>query len=264
MARFDSGWVRIDRRAALGDINSNFVRGGLFMALVGMANIQESIVSWKGRPRKLERGEIATSLHELAEMGGVDVKTISRHLNYLVLRETVSIEKSATGTIIKLINYRKYQDVDAEGSTPSPHDRDDHRENDVHTIGIHIEQRNKETKKQEYNSAHPLWSFYEKLCSEYPIKVSCNADGFKRFLQHVKTEADFPKVMTHLGHYKTHLQRNAWKQPKQSIETWFGTKKSGFFWLQWESPDVGENTLHASTEEDWEYLRKKYGQQEPA
>jgi DNA-binding transcriptional regulator YhcF (GntR family) len=125
MARHTNGWVKIERRAALGDINSNFIRGGLFMALIAMANIQRSIVSWRGKPRNLVRGEIVTSFHELAEMGKVDVKTISKHLNYLALRKTIFIEKSSQGVLIKFLNFERYNSLDAEWSTQGPHAMED-------------------------------------------------------------------------------------------------------------------------------------------
>lgn len=109
MARFDGGWVKIQRKALLGDINSNYARGGLFCALVGMANLERSTVSWHGKPRDLERGEIVTSFKELAELGGVDRKTVKKHLEYLHDRETIHLEVSTQGVLIRLINFGKHQ-----------------------------------------------------------------------------------------------------------------------------------------------------------
>lgn len=120
MARHMGGWIKLWRKAALGDINSNYARGGLFNALMAMANIQASIVSWRGKPRKLERGEIVTSLKELAELGDVDRSTVLRHLNYLLLRDTISLEKSNRGVLIKIQNYNKYQDDYSEGPHQAP------------------------------------------------------------------------------------------------------------------------------------------------
>jgi len=148
MARFNNGWVKLYRKVALGDIGSNYTRSGLFGALISMANIQSSIAEWKGRPRKLSRGEVVTSLRELAELGSCDVKTISRHLNYLSLRDTIFIEKSSSGTFIKILNFAKYQGQDAEGSTQEPHGMDDDRDDDVHAIGIHIEEGKNKRRKE--------------------------------------------------------------------------------------------------------------------
>lgn len=148
MARHKNGWVKLWRKAALGDINSNFTRGGLFGAVVCMANIQNSTVSWKGKPRKLERGEVVTSLQELAELGEVDPRTVARHLNYLALRETISVEKCSTGTLIKINNYERYQGVDAEDSEPSPDDMQNGMHNGLRATGIHNEElKNKRIKE---------------------------------------------------------------------------------------------------------------------
>lgn len=252
MARFDGGWVKIYRKAILGDIGSNFTRGGLFATLIGIANIQDSTVSWRGKPRKLERGEIATSIAELSELGETDRRTVDRHLNYLVLRGTITIEKSKSGTIVKILNYERYQAVDADSAKPQRNDMYNDRLNG----SAHIEER-KNKRKKESNSDHALWPLFEKLCSEYPIKVSRSANGFKRFLEHVKAEADFARVMVHLGHYKTHLKKNSWKAPKQTIEAWFGTDQSGLYWLQWDSADAGDSTQ--APLDDLADLRAKYG-----
>lgn len=125
MARHTGGWVKLWRKAALGDINSNFIRGGLFDAVVCMANLQPSTVEWKGKPKKLKRGELVTSLRELSDLGEVDPKTVKKHLNYLSLRETLSIETSHGGLLIKINNYERYQGVDAEGSELSPFSLED-------------------------------------------------------------------------------------------------------------------------------------------
>ena len=149
MARFDGGWVKIRRKALLGDINSNFTRGGLFVALVGMANIQESVVSWRGRPRNMGRGEICTSLTELASLGGTDRSTVLRHLNYLELRGTISLEKSNKGIIIKLLKFDYHQGLDAEG----PHQAQQQTHIGHNNDRTHIEQVNNKTKKQKVPSS---------------------------------------------------------------------------------------------------------------
>lgn len=142
MARFNNGWIKLYRQAVLGDIGSNYNRLGLFSALIAIANLKASNVAWNGKPRQLNRGEIVTSLRELADLGEVDIKTVSRHLNYLLLRGAISVDKCSTGTFIKINNFEQYQTQDAEGSTRAPHGADD----GLHTIGIHNEEVKKEKK----------------------------------------------------------------------------------------------------------------------
>jgi hypothetical protein len=237
MARFNNGWVKIHRKAILGDIYSNFTRGGLFTVLVGIANMQGSTVSWRGKPRKLERGEIVTSITELSQLGETDRRTIDRHLAYLIQRGTITTEKCSSGTIIKILNFDLYQSVDADGAKRQRNDTSNDRLND----SAHIEERKKRRKKE--SDSHPLWPLYKQFVDQYPVKVSLSAKGFERFLEHVSNETDFSKVLLHLAYYKKHLQRNPWKAAKQSVETWFGTDKSGYFWLQWDTESAGESKL---------------------
>lgn len=157
MARFDNGWVKLYRKAVMGDIGSNYTRSGLFGALIAIANIQESTVNWGGKPRKLARGQIATSLHELASLGDIDHKTVSRHLAYLQARGTIDAEKSYSGTIITINNYEQYQGQDADGPPEHPQ----YREGLVPTIGKHIEERKKERSKEDSDLPLSLHSMAE-------------------------------------------------------------------------------------------------------
>lgn len=148
MARFQGGWVKIHRKAILGDIGSNYMRSGLFQTLVCIANLGRSTVSWKGRPATLGRGEIVTSYRELAELGEVDRKSVMRHLRYLALRGTILIEKSFGGLRIKIQNFDKYQSLDAEGSQVTPISADGDRDGDLPNDGTHIEELKKERIKE--------------------------------------------------------------------------------------------------------------------
>lgn len=159
MARHKGGWVKLWRQAALGDIGSSFLRLGLFNALLCMANIQISTISWRGKPRRLERGEILTSIKELADLGDVDRSTILRHINYLVLRGTIKLEKSNKGVLIKILNYDKYQELDAG----SPHQAQ-HRAPHPPHIRHHIDRTlNEEVKKKRSK---------EVICTEVESKLS--------------------------------------------------------------------------------------------
>lgn len=156
MARHTGGWVKLWRKAALGDIGSNYTRGGMFGAIIAMANIQASKVSWQGKPRDLERGEIVTSMTELASLGEVDRSTVLRHLNYLVLRGTVTLEKSNRGILLKIVNYEQYQGVDASGphrAQQQPHIR--HNNSTTHN-----EERKNKRSKDSPSAPHPLATFW--------------------------------------------------------------------------------------------------------
>lgn len=256
MARFNHGWVKIHRRAMLGDINANFTRGGLFAALISMANIQESTIAWRGRPRRLDRGEIATSIKELSDLGETDRKTIEKHLNYLVLRGTIILEKSAQGTLIKILNFDFYQSHDADGGKRGPNAMANDMDNSMDNGVAHIEERKKERKKE--NTAIEIQKvWFEQLCKAYPVKLR-GANAFERFCDQVRTEAEFAMMMLHLQRYRAHLAKNDWKRPKQSVATWLGTERSGYFWEQWDSDDAGTTEGAQGSLDDLAPLREKY------
>lgn len=154
MARHTGGWVKFWRKAALGDINSNYTRGGLFGALIAMANIQDSTVDWGGKPRTLVRGELVTSIQELADIGETDRRTVDRHLAYLQMRGTLTYEKRTFGTFIRITNYEQYQGVDADSAKPQRNDMQNDTSNDRQNHSAHNEElKNKRTKERKKNTA---------------------------------------------------------------------------------------------------------------
>lgn len=159
MARFENGWIKIYRKALLGDIYSDYGRGGLFTVLVGLANIQPGMVCWRGKPRKVARGEIVTSIKELAELGSVDRRAVDRHLNYLTLRGTLSVEKSPEGAIITINNFDEYQSHDADSAKRLQNDMSNDMLNDPLNDSAHIEEskniRIKEGKNKGESPAAP-------------------------------------------------------------------------------------------------------------
>ncbi|GEM_PF-6354004 len=117
MARLEKGWVKMHRKVLDSDIGRSFMLLGLWMTLIRWANWTESKINWRGTPRTLGRGELLTSVKELAKYGEVDRKTVTKWINYLEKRGSILVEKSPKGSrnglIIKVLNYDKYQSVDA-------------------------------------------------------------------------------------------------------------------------------------------------------
>ena len=240
MARFNNGWVKIHRKALLGDIGASYIRSGLFGTLVAIANLKESTAVWNGKPRKIHRGEIVTSLKELAELGDIDEKTVNRHLNYLVLRETIIVEKSRTGTFIKFLNFEQYQSKDAEGSAHGPFGVDDNMEDDVRSSGIHIEEGKNKRRKELKNTSVFFAEKFERAWTEYKNlpDVVKGQKAEARFSQQIKNDLDFDQLIMAITNYRQMLAQPAhlYRKPKTSFETFLGTKSSGFFWrdyIEW-------------------------------
>ncbi len=213
MARHKNGWIKVYRASILGDIGSSYIRQGLFDALIAFANLQGSTVSWNGKPRKLERGELVTSLKELADLGDVDSKTISKHLNYLQLRDTITLEKCSTGTFIRINNFEEYQGQDAEGSIQGPRGMDHGMDNDVHAAWIHNEElKNKRIKELKNILAFDL----EAVLKMYPVQVK--GPGLEaRFSQQIKTQSDYDDLKKSIENYKAYLKTETWRAPKQTF-----------------------------------------------
>ncbi len=119
MARYDRGWVKYHRKLSSSDIGQSPTRLLLFLHLVTWANYQESWVEWKGKPKRLSKGQLVTSLTELSAQIEVHKNTIKKHLEYLRLRESIVYEACTAGLLVSIQNYDKYQSSDAEGSTES-------------------------------------------------------------------------------------------------------------------------------------------------
>ena len=242
LARHTGGWVKLWRKAALGDIGSNYTRGGLFGALIAMANIQDSRVSWRGKPRTLERGEIVTSMKELAELGEVDRSTVLRHLNYLILRETLTVEKSNKGILVKILNYEQYQGVDADG----PHQSHTQAQHQSH-FGPNISPtHNEERKNKRTKEIYAFSEFFEELAKEYreTFKGTTTGPAKERFKAQIKTEEDLANLRQSLGNYRKFLDANDWRKPKQTFATYLGTKSTGFFWRDY----IAMPSLEAETQ----------------
>lgn len=230
MARFTGGWVKFWRKAALGDINSNFTRGGLFGALISMANLKESTVDWGGKPRTLTRGELVTSLQELADIGESDRRTIDRHLNYLRLRGTISYEKRPFGTFIKVLNFEQYQSVDAQHAKPE--------RNEWYNHSAHIEEIKKERK--DITDAD-----FEILAKKYKgfFPTTGLGPAKKRFFAQITSREKLNQLSDSIDHYRTTLDVEKWKKPKQTFATYLGTETSGFYWLDYINGPLVEATV---------------------
>jgi len=146
-----AGWVKLHRRTDDSDMGGNFILQGIWTTLIRKANWSETTVNWRGSPRRLKRGELMTSVARLAERGGVDRKTVAKWLNYLEKRKSIEIEKapkgSCCGVIIKIVNYDKYQELDAEWSHEDGHEPGDDDPKSMDTL--------KEYKNKRINNTQP-------------------------------------------------------------------------------------------------------------
>jgi hypothetical protein len=152
MARFDGGWIRIERKLLSGDIAQNGLCLSLWVWLLCSASVFESKIRWKNEARTLKPGDVWFSLADLADQWGVSKSTLHKHLRYLEASERLKYESGTQGCIVTILNWRKYQEDWKGARTPqelgSNEDRteDERCENEPETIPEpepkHIEQDN--------------------------------------------------------------------------------------------------------------------------
>lgn len=234
MSRHSNGWIKVWRASILGDIGSSFVRQGLFDALVAFANLQASTVDWNGKPRKLQRGELVTSMQELAGLGGVDPKTVAKHLNYLKERQTIFVEKCTTGTFIRINNFEQYQAKDAEGSGRAPDGMANGVDNDLPTAWIHNEELKNKRKKELKNTATFFSDKFEKAWDEYKnlpgVVKGPNAES--TFSKQITSDLKFDELLLAITNYRQMLAQpaNQYRKPKGSFASFLGSDRTGYFW----------------------------------
>lgn len=69
----------------------------------------------------------------------------------------------------------------------------------------------------------------EKYKTFFP-KTTPGPKAKERFFEQIKTVEEFEKLNISLANYSEFLKTNPWRNPKQTFETFLGTKKSGYFW----------------------------------
>jgi hypothetical protein len=110
MPRLVSGYYLVHRSMNEGDIGKSPYAFRIMCELISRANIKESTISWRGRPRKCPRGSLLISIHSFSEDLGMDRHTVTKWLVYLKNRGTIGLETLPhQGTFISILNYDAYQ-----------------------------------------------------------------------------------------------------------------------------------------------------------
>lgn len=93
---------------------------------------------------------------------------------------------------------------------------------------IHIQSRPRT------NAGFDFLGVFEK----YPLRIHTSL-AVQRFNEQIKTEQDYEDFKTSITHYNKFLAlpENSFRYPKQSWDTYLGTKKSGYFWRSFISPE---------------------------
>lgn len=111
-----SGWIKLHRQILEWEWFSDTNTFRLFLYIILKANHKEK----KYRGMDLKVGTIITSRDILAIETGLTVRQIRTSLNKLKMTNELTIKTSVQGTIIEVVNYKKYQLTANEMTNESP------------------------------------------------------------------------------------------------------------------------------------------------
>lgn len=150
MAGKNKGWIRIDRSIRDSWIwkGESFSKGQAWVDLLLRAAYEDKTFYWNENLVQLKRGQIITSISKLSKDWGWGWRRTVRFLDMLKSDGMITIDSTARGTTLTLVNWDKFQvlgrtDDRANSRTDS---RTDDRTDDRHT-------RNNNNVKQYPNNA---------------------------------------------------------------------------------------------------------------
>jgi len=112
--RFMNGWLRIERKTALGDIGDCCVTFTIWMKLLSMATVAPTKVRMRdGEKRTIEAGSVVTSYSEIAQDLRIMRKkvsrfTVARCVRYLEVTKRLRTEPAHRGTLITICNWTRF------------------------------------------------------------------------------------------------------------------------------------------------------------
>jgi biotin operon repressor len=124
MPRFAGGWIKLWRSVNDHWIGHDLLTLGLWTKLLIWALREPSKVLFDGAVIQLERGQVLTSLADLAKALGCSRNAIDRHLKRLEDSDAIRTRKGHGGRIITIVNYDVYQAKEDLCETPRGQDED--------------------------------------------------------------------------------------------------------------------------------------------
>ena len=121
MARFDGGWIKLHRKlfgsewSALLDATAQM----LFVHLLSMANYKETRYTQGDTVHILNRGQVLTSVLELSNRIQMGRKATQKRLTIMENTGTISQKRNSVGSIITILNYNRYQEMENNEGTSS-------------------------------------------------------------------------------------------------------------------------------------------------
>jgi hypothetical protein len=170
-----------------------------------------------------ERGKCTLSYSLLKRKLGWNAQRSARVLSKIASSFQVKIEPCSDKELfqVSIPNWLKLQE-NRGGKTLSKKEQNPERSKKREVRG-----KKKEIDYEKFQRAFEL----------FPIQIK-GPKAEERFAEQIQTDDDFADLLTSLQNYVAYLSRpeNSWRAPKQSFETFLGTKNSGYFWRTWIKP----------------------------
>ena len=177
MGRFSGGWVKAHRSLFNGDYDVYDV--GILMWLIANANyVDGKSLARSGHKRTIiKRGQILTSVREVAEALGVANGLVRKRFDNFVNEQIIANETTNTGSIITICNYDKYQgveDVEEQTVEQTESKQRTNREQTESNIlkNIRIKEPKKVTTKPKVGTHEVIARYCELFEQRYGIKAA--------------------------------------------------------------------------------------------
>ena len=87
------------------------------------AKFSDSKISWRNQTIEIKRGQMITSLRELASEWRWSTGKVTRFLNKLEKENMILKKDTKNGTLLTVVNYEVYQGEENTNETPTEHQR---------------------------------------------------------------------------------------------------------------------------------------------
>lgn len=117
MARFDKGWVKLEREISAADRQTNPFYGdgemkSVYITLLNWARYKDGEARYGATSMAVKRGQVLCSTLELQNQDGFSREVVRRSLRNLEKLGFINQETSQRGSIITVLNYGDMQDFD--------------------------------------------------------------------------------------------------------------------------------------------------------
>jgi hypothetical protein len=147
MARFDKGWIRIDRKLLTSDLFDDTYLFCIWLTLLLMANVKQSKIKWGTIQRVLEPGQLVTGTVELSKKTNIPRSCCHRALKYLSDTGRIRKDSGKLGTIVTICKWTDYQLLQNDDGTYEERSGDD--QGTIEERSRHISRQRTKNKEQE-------------------------------------------------------------------------------------------------------------------